>query len=157
MAQAETSWVSSAVLTSSGSFLLLGGRLADIYGRKKVLVLSYFILAVWSFVAGFAQNKCFPSAARLTQISLLRGARIARFVRCWSCPGSARHTRCQLHAWQAEKHGLRCIFCWKSAWGRDWPCSRRNPDFLHLMAMGNVCHRHVCNSDHHRRLSDCSP
>lgn len=57
MSQGETAWISTAISLSSGSFLLLGGRLADIYGRKMMLMGSYTLAAIWSIVAGFAQNK----------------------------------------------------------------------------------------------------
>jgi MFS family permease len=57
MSQGETAWISTAITLSSGSFLLLGGRLADLYGRKLVLVSSFTLSAVWSLIAGFAQSK----------------------------------------------------------------------------------------------------
>jgi MFS family permease len=57
MSQGETAWINTAGSLSSGSFLLLGGRLADIYGRKKVLVASYALSAIWSIIGGFAKNK----------------------------------------------------------------------------------------------------
>ena len=60
MSQGETAWISTAVSLVSGSFLLLGGRLADLYGRKLVLVSSFTLAAIWSIVAGFAHNKYFP-------------------------------------------------------------------------------------------------
>ena len=60
MSQGETAWISTAVSLVSGSFLLLGGRLADLYGRKLVLVTSFTLAAIWSIVAGFAHNKYFP-------------------------------------------------------------------------------------------------
>lgn len=57
MSQGETAWISTAISLSSGSFLLLGGRLADLYGRKLVLVSSFTISAIWSIIAGFAKSK----------------------------------------------------------------------------------------------------
>jgi len=57
MSQGETAWISTAISLSSGSFLLLGGRLADLYGRKLILVISFTISAVGSIIAGVAKSK----------------------------------------------------------------------------------------------------
>jgi MFS family permease len=57
MTQGETAWILTAGTISSGSFLLLGGRLSDLYGRKKLLVGSYAYCCIWSIIAGFAHNK----------------------------------------------------------------------------------------------------
>ena len=57
MSQGEIAWISTAGSISTGSFLLLGGRLADLHGRKRLLVASYAYCAIWSIVAGFANNK----------------------------------------------------------------------------------------------------
>ena len=57
MSQGETGWISTALTLSAGSFLLLGGRLADLYGRKLVLVFSFTLSAIWSIIGGFAQSK----------------------------------------------------------------------------------------------------
>jgi MFS family permease len=57
MSQGEIAWISTAISLSSGSFLLLGGRLADLYGRKLVLVSSFSLSAVWSIIAGLAKSK----------------------------------------------------------------------------------------------------
>jgi MFS family permease len=57
MSQGETAWISTAISLSSGSFLLLGGRLADLYGRKIMLLCSFTLAAIWSIIAGVARNK----------------------------------------------------------------------------------------------------
>ena len=57
MSQGETAWISTAISLSSGSFLLLGGRLADLYGRKLILVCSFSLSAIWSIIGGFAKSK----------------------------------------------------------------------------------------------------
>jgi len=49
-------WILNAYSISSACFLLLCGRLADLYGRKRVWLAGYFILAVFSVGAGFAQS-----------------------------------------------------------------------------------------------------
>jgi len=64
LSQGETAWISTAISLSSGSFLLLGGRLADLYGRKLILIISFLISAVWSIVAGFSHNRYLFLVAR---------------------------------------------------------------------------------------------
>ncbi|KAH9031335.1 efflux transporter [Lactarius pseudohatsudake] len=49
-------WIVSAYSISSACFLLLCGRLADLYGRKRVWLAGYLILAVFTVGAGFAQS-----------------------------------------------------------------------------------------------------
>ncbi|KAI9433579.1 MFS general substrate transporter [Lactarius indigo] len=49
-------WIVNAYSISSACFLLLCGRLADLYGRKRVWLSGYSILAVFSIGAGFAQS-----------------------------------------------------------------------------------------------------
>jgi MFS family permease len=49
---------SSPLPFSQACFLLLCGRLADLYGRRRVWLAGYFILAVFSLGAGFAQCMC---------------------------------------------------------------------------------------------------
>lgn len=57
MSQGETGWISTALSLSTGSSLLLCGRLADLYGRKLVLISSFTLSAISSIVAGFAESK----------------------------------------------------------------------------------------------------
>src|SRR3954453_11447279 len=49
-------WVVTAYLLAFGSLLLLGGRLADAYGRKIVFIVGLVGFAVASAVAGAASN-----------------------------------------------------------------------------------------------------
>lgn len=49
-------WIINAYSISSACLLLLCGRLADLYGRKRVWLAGYFILAAFSVGAGFAQS-----------------------------------------------------------------------------------------------------
>ncbi|KAF7980644.1 hypothetical protein HWV62_37456 [Athelia sp. TMB] len=55
-------WLVSAYSLSSGCFLVFFGRLADLYGRKRVFVAGSLWLAVFSLGLGFA-NGAFPSAS----------------------------------------------------------------------------------------------
>ena len=57
ISQGEISWIPSALSLSGGSFLLLGGRLADIYGRKRMLTWSMVGFTIWTLIASFATEK----------------------------------------------------------------------------------------------------
>ncbi|KDR72245.1 hypothetical protein GALMADRAFT_74165 [Galerina marginata CBS 339.88] len=50
---AQLQWVLSAYPLSSGCLLLVFGRLADVYGRKKVFALGTLMLAVFTLVCAF--------------------------------------------------------------------------------------------------------
>ena len=60
-------WVPSAYLLTYGGFMLLGGRVADLLGRRRVLVAGTVLIGVSSLVGGFAGNAGVLVAARLTQ------------------------------------------------------------------------------------------
>ncbi|QLG70836.1 hypothetical protein HG535_0A07790 [Zygotorulaspora mrakii] len=46
------SWLMASFPLVSGSFILVSGRLGDIYGLKKTLLFGYIILIVWSLICG---------------------------------------------------------------------------------------------------------
>ncbi|KAI9433575.1 efflux transporter [Lactarius indigo] len=50
-------WILNAYSISSACFLLLFGRLADLYGRKRVWLIGYSILVVFGIGSGFAQSE----------------------------------------------------------------------------------------------------
>ena len=49
-------WVVTAYALAFGSLLLLGGRIGDLFGRKRALIIGLLGFAVASALAGFAQN-----------------------------------------------------------------------------------------------------
>jgi len=53
---AELQWVITAYALAFGGFLLLGGRLADLYGRRKLFLLGTAVFAVSSLLGGFSQS-----------------------------------------------------------------------------------------------------
>src|ERR1700755_320571 len=55
--QENLSWVVNAYVLTFGGFLLLGGRLADLLGRRRVLMGGLLVVAVASLVAGFASSE----------------------------------------------------------------------------------------------------
>src|SRR5438552_18790996 len=52
--QQNLQWVASGYLLTYGGFLLLGGRLADLLGRRRILVTGLGVFAVCSLAAGLA-------------------------------------------------------------------------------------------------------
>src|SRR4051794_41887785 len=52
----DLSWVFNAYVVAFGGLLLLGGRLSDLYGARRMFSLGWIILAVGSLTAGFAGN-----------------------------------------------------------------------------------------------------
>src|SRR5215831_10930569 len=53
--QQNLQWVASGYLLTYGGFLLLGGRLADLLGRRRVLVGGLIVFALCSLAAGLAR------------------------------------------------------------------------------------------------------
>jgi EmrB/QacA subfamily drug resistance transporter len=60
-------WLLSAYLLTYGGFMLLGGRAADLLGRRRVLVTGTSLFAISSLSAGIAQNPGVLISSRLAQ------------------------------------------------------------------------------------------
>lgn len=60
-------WVPSAYLLTYGGFMLLGGRAADLLGRRRMLVGGIALIAISSLVGGFAHTSGVLVGARLAQ------------------------------------------------------------------------------------------
>lgn len=60
-------WIPSGYLLTYGGFMLLGGRLADLLGRRRVLVSGLGTIAIASLVGGFAGSAGVLVGARLAQ------------------------------------------------------------------------------------------
>jgi EmrB/QacA subfamily drug resistance transporter len=67
MSDVSLNYVVTAYATVLGGFLLLGGRLADTYGRRRMLQTGYVIFALASLVSGFAENGTMLITARASQ------------------------------------------------------------------------------------------
>ncbi len=65
--QENLAWVVNAYLLTFGGFLLLGGRLADLLGRRRVFISGLLLVAAASLAAGFAANEGQLIAARAAQ------------------------------------------------------------------------------------------
>src|ERR671921_369661 len=60
-------WVPSGYLLTYGGFMLLGGRVADLFGRRRVLVSGTTLIGLSSLVGGFAGDPGVLVGARLVQ------------------------------------------------------------------------------------------
>ena len=60
-------WVPSGYLLTYGGFMLLGGRAADLLGRRRVLVAGTVLLGVSSFIGGLAGSAGVLVGARFAQ------------------------------------------------------------------------------------------
>src|SRR3981081_4550242 len=57
VSQANLSWVVNAYVLVFGGFLLLGGRLADLLGRRKMFMAGLILFSVASLLGGLAQSE----------------------------------------------------------------------------------------------------
>src|SRR4051812_14926719 len=60
-------WVVNAYVLTFGGFLLLGGRMADLLGRRRVFMGGLVLFALASLAGGFAQSETWLIAARAAQ------------------------------------------------------------------------------------------
>src|SRR5690348_4016050 len=52
----QLQWIITAYALVFGGFLLLGGRLADLFGRRKIFLAGVGLFALASLLGGIAQN-----------------------------------------------------------------------------------------------------
>src|SRR6201986_5018566 len=63
----DLSWVVNAYTLTFGGFLLLGGRLADLLGRRRMVMIGLVLFSVASLAGGIAQSEPWLIAARAVQ------------------------------------------------------------------------------------------
>src|SRR5438445_6606110 len=64
---ADLQWVVNTYVLTAGGFLLLGGRVADRYGRRLVFVTGTFVFAAASLTCGLANSSALLVGARAVQ------------------------------------------------------------------------------------------
>ncbi|KAF9963315.1 hypothetical protein BGZ65_004452 [Modicella reniformis] len=57
-------WCVSAYALTYAAFLLIGGRMGDLFGHKRIFLLGTSWFAIWALVCGFARSPIFMSVAR---------------------------------------------------------------------------------------------
>ena len=65
--QSSLQWVITAYALMFGGFLLLGGRMADLLGRRRLFIAGVALFTVSSLLAGFAWSETSLIAFRVTQ------------------------------------------------------------------------------------------
>ncbi len=65
--QDSLSWVVNSYVLTFGGFLLLGGRLADLLGRRRIFIAGLLLFAAASLAGGFAESEGVLIAARAVQ------------------------------------------------------------------------------------------
>jgi MFS family permease len=96
MSAAALQWVVSAYVLGYGGFLLLGGRLADIFNRKRLLIGAMLIFVVASLVGGVALSG-----------NVLIGARLAKGIAAaFTAPAALAIL---LHSYQDEQERHRAL------------------------------------------------
>ncbi|GIF78013.1 MFS transporter [Asanoa siamensis] len=65
--QDSLSWVTNAYTLAFGGFLLLGGRISDLLGRRRMFVAGLALFVAASFVGALAQNPAMLVTARAAQ------------------------------------------------------------------------------------------
>lgn len=67
ISQQNLQWVASGYILTYGGFLLLGGRLGDLFGRRRMLLIGLAIFAASSIGAGLTNGTGLLITARLVQ------------------------------------------------------------------------------------------
>ena len=65
--EADLSWVVNSYTLTFGGFLLLGGRLADLMGRRRMFIYGLVLFSLSSLAGGLAQSETWLIAARALQ------------------------------------------------------------------------------------------
>ncbi|KAI5474621.1 MFS general substrate transporter [Pseudohyphozyma bogoriensis] len=60
----QVSWIAAAFSLTTGSFVLVGGRLGDVYGAKIVWLCALAWSFIWNLVSSFARSPAFFDACR---------------------------------------------------------------------------------------------
>ena len=55
--QANLTWIVTGYALAFGGLLLLGGRLGDLYGRRRIFMIGLVIFAVASLLGGLAHER----------------------------------------------------------------------------------------------------
>lgn len=86
-------WVPSAYLLTYGGLMLLGGRLADLFGRRRIMLVGTGLVAGASLVGGLAGSSGLFVVARLVQgagAALMLPAALATLTTAFTAPAD-RH------------------------------------------------------------------
>lgn len=96
-------WVANAYILTFAGFLLLGGRIADLFGRRHAFLTGLVVFVAASVLAGTAQSSSWLTGARALQgvdsavlapatltivVTTFSGTRLGRAIGAWSAVAS---------------------------------------------------------------------
>ncbi len=99
ISNADRQWIVTAYTITFGGLLLLGGRVADYFGRKRTFMIGLIGFAGASALGGFAVNEGM----------LVRCPRAAGRVRCAARTGRAVPAHGHVHRDQGAREGVRRV------------------------------------------------
>ncbi len=97
-------WVVNAYVLTFAGFLLLGGRAADLFGRRRIYLIGLAVFTGASLAGGLAQNSAWLTTARAVQglggailspatltiiVTTFSGAKLTRSLGVWSAVAGA--------------------------------------------------------------------
>src|ERR1700728_2645489 len=97
-------WVVNAYVLTFAGFLLLGGRAADLFGRRRVYLFGLGLFTIASLVGGLAQDSAWLTTARAVQgiggaflspatltiiVTTFSGPRMAKALGTWAAVAGA--------------------------------------------------------------------
>ena len=119
-------WIVTAYALAFGSLLLLGGRLGDIFGRRRIFIIGVLVFSVGSLLGGFATSQWWLLTARALQGA--GGALAAPTALALIATTFPMGPRAQPRAGRLRRHERRRR--------RRRPAARRHPHDLRVVALG---------------------
>lgn len=121
----DLSWVFNAYVVALGGLLLLGGKLSDVFGARRVFAVGFAVLTGASLAAGLAQSAGVEVAARAAQgvgAALIAPAALALLITCFSPEPRELGKAMALYAAAAPAGGTAGVFLGGvlTQW-LDWP------------------------------------
>ena len=113
-------WLISAYAVAFGGFLLLGGRLADVYGRARLYRIGLVVFVAASISGGLAVEPGLLITSRVVQG--IGAAMLAPAGRpCWSpaIPGKRNAAVRWAPTGRSSRRASRPVRCWAACWDRD--------------------------------------
>ncbi len=138
---ADRQWIVTAYSLAFGSLLLLGGRIGDMIGRKRALIIGLVGFALASAIGGASVNFAMLVIARTIQGAfgaLLAPSVLALLTTTFTDPDE-----------RGQAFGIYGAIA--GAGGALGTPARWHPDLLRVVAVDAVRQPHLCGDGHRRR------
>src|SRR5215213_9664464 len=80
--QTDLQWIFNAYVIVFGALLLLGGRLSDILGQRKIFIIGFITLTIASVFAGLTNSGVILIVARALIYTILRSLSMKKISKC---------------------------------------------------------------------------